>query len=83
MKVRAKVKAPDQWPDIYRCCDAAIARRQTWGEFVVETDRMVYEPAWCADCDIYFGKRHGLRAINGVDYPVELLDLDEGPMEAQ
>lgn len=86
MKVRARVKAPEYLPEWAKCCEESIKRDQSLGEFVVDLDDIALMGSGeCYCCDAIVPEKNEVMMVsgtgNGYRFPLELLDLDEGPME--
>lgn len=87
MKVRARPKPVEQMPEWSKCCDELISHHLDTGEITVDvSDTHIPKARNCRFCHAVIDIAGRAARIHdgkyaGMMYPLQLLDLDEGPIQ--
>ena len=76
--VKARPKSPEHLPEWAKCCESGISLRESVGIVVLDLVKQRTANAFCSICGENFGVKKIYPDGNGLYYPIDLLDLDEG-----
>lgn len=87
--VRARPKLPEHMPDWVKCCTELPTVIAAWPEVVLDLSEVHSTTISCSLCQRTINTSHVVAKVNsgpreflGNWYPLEVVDLDEGPVAA-